>query len=77
MRAAQLGSKVAKLSALGQIRTGDLRFRKPTLYPMLSYEGNASVHGRPKIQKNRGVIKPMPRGRASGLHRDPALLLPD
>ena len=26
-------------SALGQIRTADLRFRKPSLYPLLSYEG--------------------------------------
>jgi hypothetical protein len=30
---------VAKFSALGQIRTADLRFRKPSLYPLLSYEG--------------------------------------
>jgi hypothetical protein len=27
-------------SALGQIRTADLRFRKPSLYPLLSYEGS-------------------------------------
>ncbi len=33
------------LGALGQIRTGDTRFRKPVLYP-LSYEGSdLSVSG--------------------------------